>query len=260
MNNGSKHRYFISLAYNGTSFHGWQVQNGERTVQGVINEALSTVLQESVNIVGCGRTDTGVHASEFYAHFETGDAILPDILENLPYKLNKMLGDEIAIYSVFPVCMETHARFDASSRTYKYRVMRVKDPFEADFSYYLHGKIDVELMNKACNILMEYEDFECFSKVKTQVNNFLCTIQYAEWEEENGMLIFTIKANRFLRNMVRAIVGTMLDIGFHKINLEDFRAIIESKDRSEAGYSVPAKGLFLTGVEYPEEVEIPNNK
>ncbi len=248
------YRYFIKLAYNGQAFHGWQVQKGSRTVQGVIEEALSKVLRNEIAVMGCGRTDSGVHASIFYAHFDHSELFPGSELDHLAFKLNKMLGKEIAIYDIFPVGEKAHARFDATHRTYHYRIARKKDPFQADFSWYLFGKLDLGLMNHACEILKEYEDFECFSKVNTNVKTFLCDIYEASWEEKDEMLIFRITANRFLRNMVRAIVGTMLELGQHKIDLQDFRQIIESKNRSEAGFSVPAQGLFLTDVTYPDRV------
>ena len=245
-------RYFIKLAYNGSGFHGWQVQSSARTVQGVMEEALSKVLRSRIQLMGCGRTDTGVHAGDFYAHFDFHHKMKEEDLEHLAFKLNKMLGKEIAIYSIFPVGEEAHARFDATHRRYHYRIARKKNPFEADFSWYLFGKLDIHRMNQACEIMKEHKDFECFSKVNTDVKTFLCDIYEAQWTETEDMLIFSITANRFLRNMVRAIVGTMIDLGQHKIDPEDFRKILESRDRSEAGFSVPAKGLFLAEVGYPE--------
>lgn len=248
------YRYFIHLAYDGTNFHGWQLQLHVRTVQGAINEAVSKVLRREINLVGCGRTDTGVHASDFYAHFDHDALLEPEALDHLAFKLNKMLGREIAIYAIFRVDEKAHTRFSAISRTYHYRITRKKNPFEANYSYYLYGPLDVGKMNEACEILKEYEDFECFSKVNTQVNTFICDIQQAEWREEGNMLIFEIRADRFLRNMVRAIVGTMLDIGTGKYGIEELHGIIRSKNRSEAGFSVPAKGLFLASVEYSSDI------
>lgn len=245
-------RYFIKMAYNGSELHGWQVQTHARTVQGVMEEAMSKVLRTKIQIMGCGRTDTAVHASEFYAHFDFQEKLEKEDLHQLSFKLNKMLGKEIAIYSIFPVGEKAHARFDATHRTYHYRIARKKNPFEADYSWYLFGQLDVDLMNRACEIMKEHKDFECFSKVNTDVKTFLCDIYEAYWEEKDGMLIFKIKANRFLRNMVRAIVGTMIDLGQYKIDLEDYKKILLSRDRSEAGFSVPARGLFLTEVAYPQ--------
>lgn len=249
-----EYRYFIHLAYDGSEFHGWQLQSHVRTVQGVINEAISKVLRREVNLVGCGRTDTGVHASDFYAHFDHDELLEHEALDQLAFKLNKMLGREIAIYSIFRVKEKAHTRFGAVSRTYHYRITRKKNPFEASYAWYLYGPLDIQKMNEACEILKEYEDFECFSKVNTQVNTFICHIEKAEWWEENDLLVFEIKADRFLRNMVRAIVGTMLEIGTGKYEVEDLHQIIRSKNRSEAGFSVPAKGLFLTSVDYPSDI------
>lgn len=246
-----RYRYFIKLAYNGRSFHGWQLQKGVPTVQEAINDAFSRILGKEINITGCGRTDTGVHASEFFAHFDYHLQLDTNGIEKYIFRLNQMLGMEIAIYAIFPVAEDAHARFDAVSRTYHYRIARKKNPFESDYSFYLFGNLDVDLMNEACELLKTYKDFECFSKVNTDVNTFLCDIIHAEWTEEEHILTFEIRADRFLRNMVRAIVGTILDIGKHKTSLSEFRQIIESKNRSEAGYSVPACGLFLVGVEYP---------
>ncbi|MCF8235597.1 MAG: tRNA pseudouridine(38-40) synthase TruA [Bacteroidales bacterium] len=247
-----KHRYFIKLAYNGRTFHGWQIQKGVPTVQEAINDSLCKLTGEDINVVGCGRTDTGVHAGCFYAHFDVLKKLDEETLDKMLFRMNQMLGSEIAIYSIFPVGEKNHSRFDAISRTYHYRIARNKNPFEADYAYYLFGDIGLDKMSRACEILKEYKDFECFSKVNTQVNTFICDIKHAQWREEGDMLLFEIRADRFLRNMVRAIVGTMLDIGMGKCSLEEFRQIIESKNRSEAGYSVPAHGLFLADVEYPE--------
>ncbi len=246
------YRFFIRMAYNGKRFHGWQLQKGVATVQQAVNEALSKLLGIEINVTGCGRTDTGVHASEFYAHFDYHENISDDNLGKYIFRMNQMLGREIAIYDIYQVNDNAHARFDAVSRTYHYRIARKKNPFQADYSYYLFGDLDVDLINKACDILKSYQDFECFSKVNTDANTFFCDIYDARWREKSSILTFEIRANRFLRNMVRAIVGTMLDIGKHKITLSDLRKIIESKNRSEAGYSVPAHGLFLVGVEYPD--------
>lgn len=242
------YRYFIKLAYKGTNYHGWQLQEGVETVQGVLNNAISLLLKEQVNLVGCGRTDTGVHAREFYAHFDVNNEF--DTHE-VAFKLNAFLPKDIVVFRIKKVSAEANARFDAISRTYHYRICRKKDPFEDEFCYNLFIDLDIDLMNKGAQMLLKYNDFECFSKVKTQVNNFLCDIYSAEWRQEGHILIFTITANRFLRNMVRAIVGTLLELGRHKITTKDIDRIIMSKDRGEAGTSVPARGLFLSRVRYP---------
>lgn len=240
-------RYFIELSYKGTNYHGWQIQPDASSVQEEITKALATILQEKILLVGAGRTDAGVHASQMFAHVDTVKKLTDDYV----HKLNAILPNDIVIKSIKEVSDETHARFDAVSRTYEYRILIGRDPFLLDTTWQLHQKnLQIEKMNEAANLLFEYEDFESFSKVKTDVNTFNCTIMKAVWTLEDKHLIFHIKANRFLRNMVRAIVGTLLEVGLGKKTIEDFRNIIESKKRSEAGLSVPAKGLFLTEVCY----------
>lgn len=217
------------------------------SVQEKLNDALSTIFRQKIEVVGAGRTDTGVHASQMFAHFD----IESDMKEDIVFKLNSILPGDIAIYEVFLVDDEKHARFDAASRTYQYKIWLGRNPFLLDFSWQIHTlKPDVLKMNEAAKLLLEYEDFQCFSKVKTNVYTYNCTIFEAFWKQNDNELIFTITANRFLRNMVRAIVGTLIDIGFGKISTEDFRKIIESKNRSNAGLSVPAKGLYLTNIKY----------
>ena len=240
-------RYFIKLAYNGTNYHGWQVQPNASSVQETLNNALSVILNSEINIMGAGRTDTGVHAKEMFAHFDY-DPILE--IDSTLHKLNSYLPKDIAIYDIIPVHEDAHARFDAKKRTYQYHISSVKNVFSQEESWYYHQNLDVELMNQAAKILLNHTDFQCFSKVNTDVNTFNCTIYEAYWKQENNQLIFTISADRFLRNMVRAIVGTLVNIGLHKITLSDFNSIIENKNRNEAGFSVPAQGLFLTKIEY----------
>lgn len=198
--------------------------------------------------MGAGRTDTGVHAKEMYAHFDFDKAF--DI-PNLVHKLNSFLPKDIVIYAIIPVDAEAHCRFDATKRTYEYYINTVKNPFSQELSWHFNHQLDVNLMNEAAQLLLKHTDFQCFSKVNTDVNTFDCIIFEAYWKKEKDCLIFTISANRFLRNMVRAIVGTLVNIGLHKITLEDFSAIIESKNREKAGFSVPAHGLYLTKIEYP---------
>lgn len=240
-------RYFIELSYKGTNYHGWQIQPDASSVQEEITKALATILQEKILLVGAGRTDAGVHASQMFAHVDTVKKLTDDYV----HKLNAILPNDIVIKSIKEVSDETHARFDAVSRTYEYRILLGRDPFLLETSWQLHQKnLQIEKMNEAANLLFKYEDFESFSKVKTDVNTFNCTIMKAVWTLEDKHLIFHIKANRFLRNMVRAIVGTLIEVGLGKKTVEDFRKIIESKKRSEAGLSVPAKGLFLTEVCY----------
>lgn len=240
-------RYFIELSYKGTNYHGWQIQPDVNSVQEEITKAFETILQEKIQIVGAGRTDAGVHASQMFAHVDTTKELTAEYI----HKFNTILPNDIVITAINKVLDEKHARFDAISRSYEYRILIGRDPFLLETTWQIHkNKIQIDKMNKAAKILFQYEDFESFSKVKTDVKTFNCTIMRAEWRREGNQLIFYIKANRFLRNMVRAIVGTLLDVGLEKISIEDFRNIIESKKRSEAGLSVPAKGLFLTEVNY----------
>jgi tRNA pseudouridine38-40 synthase len=240
-------RYFIELSYNGEKYHGWQIQPDVISVQEKLNHAVSTVLQEKIEVVGAGRTDTGVHASQMFAHFNVEFPVGRDVV----HKLNSILPNDISVYKVFLVEEEQHARFHAVSRSYEYRIWLGRNPFLLDFSWQIHSqKLNLIKMNAAAKILLEYEDFQTFSKVKTEVYTFNCEVTAAFWKQEGDLLTFHICANRFLRNMVRAIVGTLVDVGLEKISINDFRQIIESKNRGNAGLSVPAKGLFLTQIKY----------
>lgn len=240
-------RYFIELSYHGKNYHGWQIQPDVNSVQAEVNKAVSVVSQEKIEVVGAGRTDTGVHASQMFAHFDIEKELQGDWV----FKLNSVLPDTIVVYKVFSVAAEKHARFDAVSRSYEYNIYLGRNPFLLESTWQIHSqKLNIPLMNEAAKVLLAYEDFQCFSKVKTEVHTFNCTITHAEWRQEGNELTFYISANRFLRNMVRAIVGTLLDVGLGKISVVEFRKIIESKDRGKAGLSVPAKGLFLTEVRY----------
>ncbi len=243
-------RFFIKLAYNGSEFHGWQKQLNASSVQETLEHCLSLLVQESLEIIGCGRTDTGVHAREFFAHFNlnlNNNTIFSPAFIN---KLNNFLPKSIVVYNIFPVEPLQHARFSAISRTYKYYLHTQKDPFVDNFSLLFHQSLAIDKMNEASKILLEYKDFSCFSKSGTQTKTNNCKIMHAQWEADNDKYIFTITADRFLRNMVRAIVGTLLEVGIRKINTDDFRKIIENKNRSYAGVSVPAKALFLEKIEY----------
>ncbi len=244
-------RYFLELSYNGTSYHGWQRQPNALSIQEVLEESLSTILRNRIDIVGAGRTDAGVHAQQIMAHFDCTNGL---DTEQLRYKLNSILPADIAIRKVYMVNNDAHARFDATSRSYEYHVTLVKDPFAIHKSYYYKKKLDVTLMNEAAKLLLNYSNFKCFSKSKTDVKTYNCTITNAVWENNGDQLIFKISANRFLRNMVRAIVGTLIEVGEHKLNKEGLVAIIKSEDRSKAGFSVPAHGLYLTAVDYPKEI------
>lgn len=246
-------RYFIEISYNGKAYHGWQIQPNAITVQEVLQNALSTLLGQQIEVVGAGRTDAGVHAKQLFAHFEIDTTF--DI-ERLKYRLNAFLPIDVSVVSIFKVQPETHARFNALSRTYHYKIATIKTVFDYDYSYYLKQPLNIDLMNEACRILLEYKDFQCFSKVHTDVKTYLCDITEAHWQINENGLLFTITADRFLRNMVRAIVGTMVNIGLGKISLEDLHQIIVSKDRSNAGFSVPAHGLYLVKVEYQDNVII----
>ncbi len=240
-------RYFIKLAYNGTHYHGWQYQPNASSVQETLNKAISVILNTDINLMGAGRTDTGVHAKEMFAHF---DFEKPINISSIVHKLNSYLPKDIVIYDIIPVQDEAHARFDAVKRTYEYHINTFKDAFLQDGSWYFHQKLDLDLMNQASKLLFDHIDFQCFSKVNTDVNTFDCTILEAHWKQENNQIVFTISANRFLRNMVRAIVGTLVNVGLQKISLDDFNEIIKSKNREKAGFSVPAHGLYLTKIEY----------
>lgn len=250
-----KSRYFIFISYKGTSYHGWQLQPNSVTVQKIMDEALSTVLGEKILTTGAGRTDTGVHASFFCAHFESEPTKL-NSHKDLIFKLNRYLPKDISVSSIRGVVPDAHARFSAISRTYNYYITRKKDPFREESAWFIHGELDIRAMNEACRILMEYNDFTSFSKLHSDNKTNICKISFAEWHEEANSLIFTIRADRFLRNMVRAIVGTMVEVGSGKLTLSGFREIIIAMDRGKAGKSAPAKGLFLTDVEYPVEIFI----
>ena len=244
-------RYFIELSYNGTAYHGWQVQPNASSVQEALQGALSTLLRQTITIVGAGRTDAGVHAEQMYAHFDINIAV---DTQELSQRLNAFLPDDIVVHRVFEVWPQTHARFDAVSRSYEYRIWLGRNPFNIHTTWQLYNQeLDVARMNEAAAVLKEFTDFKCFSKSKTDVKTYNCSISQAVWKQEGKSLIFYISADRFLRNMVRAIVGTLIDVGLGKLSREHVIEIIKSKDRSKAGFSVPAQGLFLTEVLYPKE-------
>jgi tRNA pseudouridine38-40 synthase len=241
-------RYLIQLAYKGSNYHGWQKQPNVHSVQGELDSKLSTLLAEQIETVGCGRTDTGVHAKDFYAHFDVTKNIDEQFIK---FKLNNFLPKDIVVYDIQKVSEEFNARFDAVWREYEYWITREPNPFLLDQSWFQNGKLNLDDMNKASALLIGKKDFESFSKVHTQVNNFICDVMHANWEIKENKLVFTIRANRFLRNMVRAIVGTLVDVGKGKITVDEVNNILASKNRCEAGHSVPAHGLFLTRIYYP---------
>lgn len=243
------YRYFIQLAYNGTRYHGWQIQPNANTVQEELNKAISLLLREEVNVVGAGRTDTGVHASFFIAHFELKKALKDTT--RFCFKLNSFLPNDIRIDKIYQVKNDMHARFSAVSRTYHYYISNKKEPFNNEFTSIIPFQLHIEKMNEASKVLFDYSDFTSFSKLHTDVKTNDCKIMEAEWRLEDGRIVFEIKADRFLRNMVRAIVGTLLKVGQDKLTIDEFRTIIEKKDRGVAGASAKAKGLFLTHIEYP---------
>ncbi len=249
-----KTRYFIKLSFKGSNYHGWQIQPNANTVQQVLNEDFSLLLGEKVQVTGCGRTDTGVHARIFYAHLDCSGKLVKN--QDLLFKINKKLPADIAIHKFLPVRADAHARFDALSRTYEYHIQRRKEVFTNEYAHYVYGILDTEAMQSASDILKDYTDFTSFSKVDTETKTNNCKIQLAHWDITEDTMVFTIKADRFLRNMVRAIVGTLLDVGFRRIDLDGFRQIIENRSRSDAGTSAPARGLFLTDVQYPAEIFI----
>jgi len=245
-------RYFISLSYKGTNFHGWQWQPNALSVQQILQEALKIMLKKDMSIVGVGRTDTGVHASQYFAHF---DFDLVFNIKDLVYKLNSYLPDDVVIYDILKMKNDAHARFDAVSRTYKYYIYLGRNPFLKETTWQINEQqLDIDKMNEATNYLLNYTDFKCFSKSKTDVKTYNCKITEAHWQIKNKELTFTITANRFLRNMVRAIVGTLYNIGISKQQPSSIKTLIESRDRKKAGFSVPAKGLFLTKIIYPKHI------
>jgi tRNA pseudouridine38-40 synthase len=248
-------RYFIELAYNGRSFHGWQIQPNASTVQEILQIALELLIKQKSELVGCGRTDTGVHARSFFAHCDMDLELANMEAAQLKFKLNRLLPKDLVIFRIFQVNTKAHSRFDAISRTYEYRLRTDKYPFQQDTTYRAPNRqFDFHLMNQAASVLFDYTDFTSFSKTGTDVKTNNCTILRANWEHSDDVWVFTIQADRFLRNMVRAIVGTLLDVGTGKITIHKFKQIIESKNRSKAGWSVPAHGLALVKLEYPDWV------
>lgn len=251
-------RYFIQLSYDGTGYHGWQVQPNGVSVQEVLQKALSTLLRQPTEVTGAGRTDAGVHASMMVAHFDwpaahegEGGEEAPLDCTQLTYKLNRLLPPDVAVQAVKPVSPEMHARFSATRRTYHYYIHTRKDPFLRGYSWQVNVPLDFALMNEAAQVLLEYSDFTSFSKTGTDVKTNICQLTEARWEQlKPGEWRFTVSANRFLRNMVRAIVGTLVEVGRHRMTISQMRHAIEAKDRQRAGESVPGHALYLTNIEY----------
>lgn len=241
----------MDLSYDGTNYHGWQNQPDAISVQSCIEKALSILIKAKTPIFGAGRTDSGVHAVKMCAHF--------DVLEltnssKLLHDLNSFLPKDISVNKIYKVNLDSHARFDALAREYEYKISLIKNVFNNNRSYYIKNNLDIKLMNEACRIMLNHTNFKCFSKSKTEVKTYNCDLKYAKWNLNDNELIFTIRANRFLRNMVRAIVGTLIHVGLKKISLQDFEKIIISQDRTKAGPSAPAHALYLTNIFYPKEI------
>ena len=245
-------RYFLEISYDGTDYHGWQVQPNGISIQEVIEEKLAILFKQPIEILGAGRTDAGVHAMRQFAHFDSND--LPFPKDELVYKLNRILPIDISIREIHPVIEKAHARFDATLRSYHYHISYIKDPFRHKYRYTLWHPLDIGKMQEAAKMLFNYNDFASFCKYHHDAKTTLCKIQKAEWIESPGNINFIISSDRFLRNMVRAMVGTMIELGKGQITLNDFKNIIESKDRQAAGFSCPASGLFLAEVKYPEHI------
>jgi tRNA pseudouridine38-40 synthase len=245
-------RYFIRLSYNGTEFCGWQQQPGVATIQETLDEKLSMLIREKVHCIGCGRTDTGVHAREFYAHFDSTQEGL-DRDEKYIFRLNMILPYGIAVQRIFAMKENAHARFGAISRSYEYHISDIKNPFATQLFWRLHERLDMSRMNEAAKLIPLYDDFAAFAKTGGNSKTTICKVSRCEWVKDSERIVLHITANRFLRNMVRAIVGTLTEVGRGKLEVEDVRRIIESKKRTEAGPSVPAQGLFLTRIIYPDD-------
>lgn len=245
-------RYFAELSYKGTSYNGWQIQKNAPSVQQTLQEAMSTLLRERIEVVGAGRTDTGVHAAYYVVHFDAA-AEIPDH-EAFAYHLNSILPADIAVFGIYPVADTAHARFDAVEREYKYHILADKNPFRRETTWQYYVTLDEVKMNEAAAAMLRAEDFTTFSKLHSGNKTNICNVTHALWERVGGELIFTIRADRFLRNMVRSTVGTLVDVGRGKLTVDDFSRILGSRDRSLAGGSAPAQGLFLTDVTYPAEI------
>ena len=245
-------RYFLEFSYKGTAYHGWQRQPNAPTVQQQMEDALTTLLGKETAVLAAGRTDTGVHAKQMFAHVDL--ALNAEAIKQLGHRLNKFLPHDIAIKAIHPVKADAHARFDAISRSYTYHLVPHKSPFTHELAYTFTTALYLDAMNAAAKLLLGHTNFKCFSRSKTDVKTYDCKVTEAYWAQSDSEWVFYISANRFLRNMVRAIVGTLLDVGTGKTSLADFQAILNSADRTKAGSSAPAHGLFLTQVQYPNTI------
>lgn len=246
-------RYFFEIAYHGGHYNGWQSQHNAVGVQTIVENVMSKMFRTDVSITGSGRTDTGVHCEQQFFHVDLEKAFDPELLMQ---RMNSFLPRDIAIKSIRAVQSDASARYDAIERVYRYQINRAKDPFLEGLSWHFFKPVNVEAMNRTAASMLGERDFECFSKVKTDVNHFICDIRRAGWMEKGNALIFTVAANRFLRGMVRAIVGTLLDVGTGKITEREFVSILQSRDRRKAGANVPAHGLYLEKVKYPSKIFI----
>ncbi|RXP45213.1 tRNA pseudouridine(38-40) synthase TruA [Lutibacter sp. HS1-25] len=247
-------RYFIEFAYKGTNYHGWQLQPNAVTVQELLNKAFSVILKEDINVSGAGRTDAGVHASQMYAHFDIENELA---IDKIVYKVNALLPNDIVVYDLLKTTDDAHTRFDATSRSYEYRIFLGRNPFEIETTWqHTNKKLNIDKMNAAAEILLTFTNFKCFSRSNSDVTTYNCNVTKAVWVKTDKLLVFHISANRFLRNMVRAIVGTLLDVGTGKTSLEAFEQIIKSENRCNAGPSAPPQGLFLTEIIYPKTIFI----
>ncbi len=243
-------RFFMHFGYRGTAYHGWQRQPNALSVQEVVEHRMGTLLGAPLSLTAAGRTDAGVHARSMVAHFDWESDLPKDFMQ----RLNAFLPDDIAVYSIRQVKEDAHARFDATSRTYAYYLVQEKSPFRLHDAHWVKNPLDFEAMNQAAAYMLEFQDFKSFSRIHTDVKTYLCDLKEARWEQQEDCWVFTITANRFLRNMVRAVVGTLLLVGKGQLKPEDVKGIIKSRDRSQAGASVPAKGLYLTQIRYPEGI------
>jgi tRNA pseudouridine38-40 synthase len=248
-------RYFFEICYNGTRYNGWQTQNNATGIQSVVEESLAKILRQEIKIVASGRTDTGVHCLQQFFHVDLPSGTDK---EKLYLSINSMLPPDIVIPSIRQVVPDAHARYDAIERVYQYKIVRRKDPFKHGFAWHFFKPLDMKTMQVATALLVGTLDFQCFSKVKTDVNHFICNVKRADWTEDENELEFTVVANRFLRGMVRSMVGTLIDVGLGRTSVEDVRQILESRDRKEAGQNVPPYGLYLVKVNYPENIFLNN--